>query len=54
MNRDIYQELRTIGLTSDQCCDVMDLIRKLPITVLVPDVKATIDINGLITIDKDE
>lgn len=27
--RDIYQELRLIGLTGDQCCYVMDLIDTL-------------------------
>ena len=25
---DIYQELRKIGLTSDQCCEVEDLIER--------------------------
>lgn len=52
MQRDIYQELRAIGLTSDQCSDVMDLIDTLPIHIKtgVYNVKVNLS-NGIITIE---
>jgi hypothetical protein len=31
MRRDIYQELRTIGLTFDQCNEVLELMADLPV-----------------------
>ena len=29
--RDLYQELRTMGFTSDQCSEILDWTEKLPI-----------------------
>jgi len=50
--RDIYQELRTIGLTHDQCSEVMDLINTLPIQILegITDTKVSI-LDGIIKVE---
>lgn len=50
--RDIYQELRVVGLTHDQCSDVMDLIDTLPIHIKegVNNTKVSVS-NGLITVE---
>jgi len=50
IQRDIYQELRVIGLTHDQCDSVMSLINTLPIQVAVDNVKVSI-LNGVIMVD---
>lgn len=50
--RDIYQELRHIGLTHDQCDNVMDLIDTLPIHIKegINNTKVSIS-NGVITVE---
>jgi len=50
IQRDIYQELRAVGLTHDQCSDVIDLIDTLPIHIKdgVNNTKVSIS-NGIIT-----
>jgi hypothetical protein len=49
--RDIYQELRFIGLTHDQCSEVMDLIDTLPIEIKgVDNIKISVS-NGRITVE---
>lgn len=50
--RDIYTELRVIGLTSEQCSDVLDLIGTLPIEIKegVNNIKVNIS-SGVITIE---
>lgn len=54
MDRDIYQELRMIGLTHDQCSDVMDLITTLPIQIGVgiENTSVTITDDGIIRVEK--
>jgi hypothetical protein len=51
--RDIYQELRSvIGLTHDQCSEVMKLIDTLPIKIKdgISNTKVSI-LNGIITVE---
>ena len=52
IQRDIYQELRVIGLTHDQCSDVMDLIDTLPIHIKdgINNTKVSVS-NGIITVE---
>jgi hypothetical protein len=52
IQRDIYQELRVVGLTHDQCSDVIDLIDTLPIHIKdgVNNTKVSIS-NGIITVE---
>ena len=52
IQRDIYQELRVVGLTHDQCSDVMDLIDTLPIHIKegVNNTKVSVS-NGIITVE---
>ena len=52
IQRDIYQELRFIGLTHDQCSDVMDLIDTLPIHIKegINNTKVSVS-NGIITVE---
>ena len=52
IQRDIYQELRFVGLTHDQCSDVMDLIDTLPIHIKegVNNTKVSVS-NGVITVE---
>jgi hypothetical protein len=52
IQRDIYQELRFIGLTHDQCSDVIDLIDTLPIHIKegVNNTKVSVS-NGIITVE---
>ena len=52
IQRDIYQELRVIGLTHDQCSDVMDLIDTLPIHIkdCINNTKVSVS-NGIITVE---
>ena len=52
IQRDIYQELRIIGLTHDQCSDVMNLIDTLPIHIIdgVNNTKVSVS-NGIITVE---
>ena len=52
IQRDIYQELRVIGLTHDQCSDVMDLIDTLPIHIKdgINHTKVSVS-NGIITVE---
>jgi hypothetical protein len=52
IQRDIYQELRVIGLTHDQCSNVMDLINGLPIHIKegVNNTKVNIS-NGIIMVE---
>ena len=52
IQRDIYQELRIIGLTHDQCSDVMDLIDTLPIHIKegINNTKVSVS-NGIITVE---
>lgn len=33
IKRDLFAELRAIGLTSDQCCEILDWTEKLPIHI---------------------
>lgn len=52
IQRDIYQELRVVGLTHDQCRDVMDLIDTLPIHIKdgINNTKVSVS-NGIITVE---
>ena len=52
IQRDIYQELRVVGLTHDQCSDVMDLIDTLPIHIKdgINNTKVSVS-NGIITVE---
>ena len=52
IQRDIYQELRVVGLTHDQCSDVMSLIDTLPIHIKdgVYNTKVSV-LNGIITVE---
>jgi len=51
IQRDIWQELRYIGLTSDQCSEVLELIDTLPIQVKgVDNIKVSI-LHGIITVE---
>lgn len=52
IQRDIYQELRDIGLTHDQCSIVMDLIDTLPIHIKegINNTKVSVS-NGIITVE---
>ena len=51
--RDIYQELRFIGLTHDQCSNVMDLIDTLPIRIKggLNNIRVSI-LYGVITVEE--
>lgn len=54
INRDLYQELRRIGLTSDQVCDVLGWVDTLPIQISgVSNTKAWIE-NGTFKIESNE
>jgi hypothetical protein len=52
IQRDIYQELRVVGLTHEQCSDVMDLIDTLPIHIKdgINNTKVSVS-NGIITVE---
>jgi hypothetical protein len=52
IQRDIYQELRVVGLTHEQCFDVMNLIDTLPIHIKegVNNTKVSVS-NGIITVE---
>jgi hypothetical protein len=52
IQRDIYQELRVIGLTHDQCSDVMDLIDTIPIQIKagINNTKVSVT-NGIIIVE---
>lgn len=55
MKRDLYQELRTLGFTSDQCCQILDWTENLPIILShqTKDVRLTIS-QGIISVNKSE
>lgn len=52
IQRDIYKDLRFIGLTHDQCSDVLDLIDTLQIHIKegINNTKVSIS-NGIITVE---
>lgn len=52
VQRDIYQELRVVGLTHEQCSDIMDLIDTLPIHIKdgINNTKVSVS-NGIITVE---
>jgi hypothetical protein len=51
--RDLYGELRIIGLTHDQCSDVMDWLEKLPIEVYGSNISVNIE-HGIIKVKQGE
>jgi hypothetical protein len=57
MRRDIYQELRALGLTFDQCCDVIELMADLPVMrdAGLADVNVNVNVSeGIIYLTKQQ
>ncbi len=52
IERDLYNELRIMGLTSDQCSDILDWTEKLPINILQGIVNTKVSVKqGLIIVE---
>jgi hypothetical protein len=57
MKKDIYWELRALGLTFDQCCDVIELIADLPVMKEAGTADVNVNVNiseGIIYLTKQQ
>jgi hypothetical protein len=57
MKKDIYQELRAIGLTFDQCNEVLELIADLPVMKEAGTADVNVNVNiseGIIYLTKQQ
>lgn len=50
IERDLYAELRTLGFTSDQCCEILDWTERLPMIVYTDNTKVSVK-QGIIKVE---
>lgn len=52
--RDLFTELRAMGFTSDQCCEILDWTEKLPIQIMGLEYTKVSIQQGVVKVEKYE